>query len=101
MDASGAGRGVLSASVRAAGQEVKHAVHELDAGQYQVVYHPKLAVPHRIDLKYNGLHTAGNRYLLFLAMICSIVTQVRLAHYFREFALIYYDLILIETATVW
>lgn len=59
VDASGAGRGVLSASVRAAGQEVKHAVHELDAGQYQVVYHPKLAVPHRIDLKYNGLHTAG------------------------------------------
>ncbi|XP_023727803.1 filamin-C isoform X3 [Cryptotermes secundus] len=59
VDVSGAGRGVLSASVRAAGQEVKHAVHELDAGQYQVVYHPKLAVPHRIDLKYNGLHTAG------------------------------------------
>lgn len=60
MDTSGAGRGVLLASVRAAGQEVKYSVHELDAGQYQVVYHPKLAVPHRIDLKYNGLHTAGN-----------------------------------------
>ncbi|KAJ9597133.1 hypothetical protein L9F63_026977 [Diploptera punctata] len=50
---------MLLASVRAAGQEVKHAIHELDRGQYQVVYHPKLAVPHRIDLKYNGLHTAG------------------------------------------
>lgn len=60
VDTSGAGRGVLLASVRAAGQEVKYSVHELDAGQYQVVYHPKLAVPHRIDLKYNGLHTAGN-----------------------------------------
>jgi len=60
VDTSGAGHGVLLASVRAAGQEVKYSVHELDAGQYQVVYHPKLAVPHRIDLKYNGLHTAGN-----------------------------------------
>lgn len=60
MDTSGAGQGVLIASVRAAGQEVKHSVHMLDAGQYQVVYHPKLAVPHRIDLKYNGLHAAGN-----------------------------------------
>ncbi|XP_069676636.1 filamin-A isoform X2 [Periplaneta americana] len=59
VDTSGAGRGVLLASVRAAGQEVKHAIHELDSGQYQVIYHPKLAVPHRIDLKYNGLHTAG------------------------------------------
>ncbi|KDR11639.1 Filamin-A [Zootermopsis nevadensis] len=55
----GAGQGVLIASVKAAGQEVKHSLHALDAGQYQVVFHPKLAVPHRIDLKYNGLHTAG------------------------------------------
>jgi filamin len=62
VDTSGAGQGVLLASIRAAGQEVKHSVHALDAGQYQVVYHPKLAVPHRIDLKYNGLHTAGNKY---------------------------------------
>ena len=59
VDTSGAGSGVLLTSVRAAGQEVKSTVHELDRGQYQVVYHPKLAVPHRIDLKYNGLHTAG------------------------------------------
>lgn len=66
MDTSGAGRGVLLASVRAAGQEVKHTVHELDARQYQVVYHPKLAVPHRIDLKYNGLHIAGNINVVFI-----------------------------------
>ncbi|XP_063231927.1 LOW QUALITY PROTEIN: filamin-C [Bacillus rossius redtenbacheri] len=60
VDASSAGRGVLTASVRAAGQEVKHSVRDLDSGhRYQVVYQPRLAVPHRVDLKYNGLHVAG------------------------------------------
>ncbi|XP_068086528.1 filamin-A isoform X1 [Anabrus simplex] len=59
VDTLDAGHGVLSATVRAAGQEVKHAIRQLDEGRYEVVYHPKLAVPHRVDVKYNGLHIAG------------------------------------------
>ena len=59
MDTSGAGPGSLAVSVRAAGIDVKHSIRELHSGQYEVVFHPKLAIPHRIDVKYNGMHVAG------------------------------------------
>ncbi|KAE8736626.1 hypothetical protein FOCC_FOCC017919 [Frankliniella occidentalis] len=59
VDTSGAGTGTLTVSVRAAGIDVKHSIRELHSGQYEVVFHPKLAIPHRIDVKYNGMHVAG------------------------------------------
>lgn len=63
MDTVDAGRGVVSVSVRAAGQDVKHSVRQIDDGCYEVTFHPKLAVPHRVDVKYNGLHISGEPFL--------------------------------------
>lgn len=60
MDTRGAGSGALSVSIRAAGAEVKHTLRELEVpGLYQVVYHPQLAIPHRILIKYNSMNIAG------------------------------------------
>nr|CAD7428833.1 unnamed protein product [Timema monikensis] len=60
MDTSNAGFGILTANIRAAGTEVKTSIRDVDPGYiYQVLYKPKLAVPHRVDLKYNNMHVAG------------------------------------------
>nr|CAD7463461.1 unnamed protein product [Timema tahoe] len=60
VDTSSAGFGVLTANIRAAGTEVKTSIQDVDPGHiYQVVYKPKLAIPHRVDLKYNNMHVAG------------------------------------------
>ncbi|RZF33012.1 hypothetical protein LSTR_LSTR012785 [Laodelphax striatellus] len=60
VDTRGAGSGALSVNIRAAGSEVKHTLRELEtAGLYQVVYHPQVAIPHRILIKYNNMSIAG------------------------------------------
>nr|CAD7395119.1 unnamed protein product [Timema cristinae] len=60
VDTSNAGFGILTANIRAAGTEVKTSIRDVDPGYiYQVLYKPKLAVPHRVDLKYNNMHVAG------------------------------------------
>ncbi|GLH04456.1 Uncharacterized protein GBIM_10161 [Gryllus bimaculatus] len=59
VDSSTAGRGVLTVSVRAAGQEVKNTIRDVGEGLHEVIFHPKLAVPHRVDVKLNGMHIAG------------------------------------------
>ncbi|KAG8281178.1 hypothetical protein J6590_063971 [Homalodisca vitripennis] len=60
VDTRGAGSGALSVSIRAAGSEVKHTLRELETpGLYQVVYHPQLAIPHKIHVKYNSMNIAG------------------------------------------
>ncbi|XP_039301146.1 filamin-A [Nilaparvata lugens] len=52
VDTRGAGSGALSVNIRAAGSEVKHTLRELETpGLYQVVYHPQVAIPHRILIK--------------------------------------------------
>lgn len=55
----GAGSGALTVKVRAAGNEVKHVIREVEPGIYQAVYHPTLAIPHRIHVRYNGMNVAG------------------------------------------
>ncbi|XP_071442492.1 filamin-C isoform X2 [Hetaerina americana] len=70
VDARSAGQGSLSVSVRTAGQDVKHAVREVEAisggredglGKcYEVTYHPSIALPHRIEIKLNGVHIKGS-----------------------------------------
>ena len=59
MDASQAGRGTLSVSVRAAGQEVKHSIRDVGSGQYEVIFTPKVAIPHKVDVKYNSVPVTG------------------------------------------
>ncbi|KAG8237582.1 hypothetical protein J437_LFUL003306, partial [Ladona fulva] len=70
VDARGAGQGSLSVSVRTAGQDVKHAVREVEGSSvgredglgkcYEVTYHPSIALPHRIEIKLNGVHIKGS-----------------------------------------
>jgi len=68
VDTRGAGSGALSVSVRAVGNEVKHTLKELeDPNLYQVVYHPQIAIPHKIHVKYNGVYISG----------CPMETQVK------------------------
>lgn len=61
VDTQGAGSGALSVSIRAAGNEVKHTLRELNGSNlYQVVYNPELSVPHKIHVKYNGIYVSGS-----------------------------------------
>lgn len=55
VDAAEAGRGALSVGVRAAGQDVKHSIRDLGAGIYQILFYPKAPVPHKVDVRYNGI----------------------------------------------
>ena len=50
-----AGEGALSVTIRAAGQEVKHSIQDLANGQYDILFYPTMAIPHKFDVKYNGL----------------------------------------------
>lgn len=60
MDTRGAGSGALALVIKAATSEVKHTIKELDVpGVYQVVYHPQLPIPHRIQIKYNNVYIPG------------------------------------------
>ena len=50
-----AGEGALSVTIRAAGQEVKHSIQDLANGQFDILFYPTMAIPHKFDVKYNGL----------------------------------------------
>ena len=50
-----AGEGALSVQIRAAGQEVKHSIQDLANGQFDILFYPTMAIPHKFDVKYNGL----------------------------------------------
>lgn len=55
IDTSGAGKGALSVSIKAAsGQEVTHSIRDIGHGRFEVSYFPVLPVPHKLDVKYNG-----------------------------------------------
>nr|XP_045601850.1 filamin-A-like isoform X1 [Procambarus clarkii] len=59
VDASGAGRGTLSVGVRAAGQDVKHSIRDLGGGLYKVLFYPRAPIPHKLDIRYNGVPVQG------------------------------------------
>ncbi|KAK3891382.1 hypothetical protein Pcinc_004729 [Petrolisthes cinctipes] len=59
VDASGAGRGSLSVGVRAAGQDVKHSIRDLGGGHYKVLFYPCAPIPHKVDVRYNGVPVQG------------------------------------------
>jgi len=59
LDTSEAGRGTLHVVLRAANQNVKHNVQNLGNGLLKVIYFPKLPIPHRVDLRYSGVHASG------------------------------------------
>ncbi|KAB7497586.1 Filamin-A [Armadillidium nasatum] len=59
VDASGAGRGSLSVGVKAAGKDVKHSIRDLGGGLYQVLFYPLIPIPHKVDVRYNGIHVRG------------------------------------------
>lgn len=50
----------VTARIIAAGQEVPHTLDPTGIpGRYRLVFHPKLAVPHRVDVRLNGHHIQG------------------------------------------
>lgn len=61
----GAGRGTLSVGVRAAGQDVKHSIRDLGGGLYKVLFYPRAPIPHKVDIRYNGVPVQG-RCLSFI-----------------------------------
>ncbi|KAG7158756.1 Filamin-A-like 5 [Homarus americanus] len=62
VDASGAGRGTLSVGVRAAGQDVKHSIRDLGGGLYKVLFYPRAPIPHKVDIRYNGVPVQGGPF---------------------------------------
>lgn len=64
--ATGAGRGSLSVGVRAAGQDVKHSIRDLGGGHYKVLFYPRAPIPHKVDVRYNGVPVQGNFFTLGL-----------------------------------
>lgn len=62
VDTSEAGRGTLFVALRAANQSVKHNVQNLGNGLLKVIYFPKLPIPHRVDLRYSGVHASGENW---------------------------------------
>uniref|UniRef100_T1J4U2 Calponin-homology (CH) domain-containing protein n=1 Tax=Strigamia maritima TaxID=126957 RepID=T1J4U2_STRMM len=59
IDTSRAGRGNLTVLVRAAGQEINHRLDDLAGGIHEVIFTPRTAIPHRIDVRYNGQLVPG------------------------------------------
>lgn len=65
-----AGRGTLSVGVRAAGQDVKHSIRDLGGGLYKVLFYPRAPIPHKVDVRYNGIPVQGERAVyLFMAFV--------------------------------
>lgn len=58
VDTSNAGRGALSVNVKAAGQDIKHSIKDVGAGRFEVTFFPYLPIPHKIDVKFNGVSVA-------------------------------------------
>ncbi|KAL0280862.1 UNVERIFIED_CONTAM: hypothetical protein PYX00_002026 [Menopon gallinae] len=59
VDSSEAGPGNLGVSIKAAGNPVKYSLRTVAEGLHEITFHPTIAVPHKIDVKYNGLHING------------------------------------------
>ncbi|XP_043521085.1 filamin-A isoform X2 [Frieseomelitta varia] len=55
-----AGPGKLTVNVRAAGADVDSVVREGENGQYDIMFHPTRAAPHKIHIKYNEIHILGS-----------------------------------------
>ncbi|XP_071858708.1 filamin-type immunoglobulin domains fbug isoform X2 [Bombus fervidus] len=55
-----AGPGKLTVNVRAAGADVDSVVREGENGQYDIMFHPTRAAPHKIHIKYNEVHILGS-----------------------------------------
>ena len=45
--------------MRAAGADVDSVVREGENGQYDIMFHPTRAAPHKIHIKYNEIHILG------------------------------------------
>ncbi|TRY63575.1 hypothetical protein TCAL_00888 [Tigriopus californicus] len=58
VDTSNAGRGALSVNVKAAGQDIKHSIKDVGSGRFEVTFFPYLPIPHKIDVKFNGVSVA-------------------------------------------
>lgn len=61
-----AGPGKLTVNVRAAGADVDSVIREGENGQYDIIFHPTRAAPHKVHIKYNEVHILGIIYYLFL-----------------------------------
>lgn len=59
VDSREAGSGNMGVSIRAAGNPVKHSLKSISEGLYEITFYPTISVPHKIDVKYNGLHIRG------------------------------------------
>lgn len=49
----------MTVNVRAAGADVDSVVREGENGQYDIMFHPTRAAPHKIHIKYNEIHILG------------------------------------------
>lgn len=82
VDASGAGRGSLSVGVKAAGQDIKHSIRDLGGGMYQVLFYPRIPIPHKVDVRYNGIPVKGTQHYflgentVYGLYILSIIIQI-------------------------
>lgn len=63
-----AGRGTLSVGVRAAGQDVKHSIRDLGGGLYKVLFYPRAPIPHKVDVRYNGIPVQGEVVICYLIL---------------------------------
>lgn len=50
----------MHVALRAANQSVRHNIQNLGNGLLKVIYFPKLPIPHRVDLRYSGVHASGS-----------------------------------------
>lgn len=55
-----AGPGKLTVNVRAAGADVDSVIREGENGQYDIIFHPTRAAPHKVHIKYNEVHILGS-----------------------------------------
>lgn len=55
IDTGSAGKGALSVALKGAGQDVPHSIRDLGHGKFEITYLPKLAVDHKLDVKYNNV----------------------------------------------
>lgn len=63
--------------VRAAGQDVKHSIRDLGGGLYKVLFYPRAPIPHKVDVRYNGIPVQGETAsYLFLVSCRNEVIQV-------------------------
>ncbi|GAB6018892.1 hypothetical protein CHUAL_000550 [Chamberlinius hualienensis] len=59
VDTAKSGKGLLTASIRTAGQEVKYHIVDLPGNNHRISFTPKTATLHKIDIRYNGHKVSG------------------------------------------